>query len=162
VSRINSRGQWRRLHGGKQYRTDAGAVLNRWAKSGTTSFQGREPAAQKFGRRFKAIAPKKDRLAGEPAKSVEDLRKENEIFERVIVDALLEGGRLKKAASKAVIDLGSTRPALAEGKSANVSVVVIKDSNMGRTLGRNHCQAESTMDHRLDKQKGAEDKVTAA
>jgi hypothetical protein len=54
VARIDAEGRWRDLqHGGKQYRTRAGAILNWWPKSGKVILQGSGSAAQEFGDAFK-------------------------------------------------------------------------------------------------------------
>ena len=69
VSRVDSRGSWRDLkYGGKQYRTEKGAVLNWWEKSGKILFQGHDLAALEFEQGFKAIASTKGRLANESTK----------------------------------------------------------------------------------------------
>ena len=81
VSRIDSRGNWRDLkYGCKQYRTNYGAVLNWWKKSGKILFQGHGSAALEFEQKFMAIAWTKGRLTDESAESLEDLRKEELAF----------------------------------------------------------------------------------
>jgi hypothetical protein len=48
VSTVDPRGRWRDLeHGGKQYRTDKGAVVNWWKASGKILFQGQGSAVSK-------------------------------------------------------------------------------------------------------------------
>jgi hypothetical protein len=97
VLRVDSRGRWRDLeYGGKQYRTDRGAVLNWWEKSGKILFQGHGSAALEFEQGFKAIASTKRRLVGESPESLEGLRKENETLRQLIANVLLESARLKK------------------------------------------------------------------
>ena len=101
VSRIDSRGHWRDLkYGGKQYRTDDGAVINWWKKSGKILFQGHGAAALNFEQEFMAIASTKGRLAGMSTKNLEGLWKENETLRKLIGDVLLESVRLKKQLSK--------------------------------------------------------------
>jgi len=101
VSRVDSRGNWRDLkYGGKQYRTDDGAVLNWWRKSGKILFQGHGSAALEFQQKFEAIASTKGRLAGKSTKDLEGLRKENETLRKLVADVLLESFRLKKQLSK--------------------------------------------------------------
>jgi hypothetical protein len=57
VSTVDPRGRWRDLeHGGKQYRTDKGAVVNWWKASGKILFQGQGSAVSKFEQAFTAIA----------------------------------------------------------------------------------------------------------
>ncbi len=101
VSRIDCRGHWRDLkYGGKQYRTDNGAVFNWWKKSGKILFQGHGAAALEFEQEFMAIASTKGRLAGKSTKDLEGLRKENETLRKLVADVLLESFRLKKQLSK--------------------------------------------------------------
>jgi hypothetical protein len=101
VSRVDSRGSWRDLkYGGKQYRTENGAVLNWWEKSGKILFQGHGLAALEFEQGFKAIASTKGRLANASTKSLEGLRKENEALRQLIANVLLESARLKKQLSR--------------------------------------------------------------
>lgn len=101
VSRIDSRGHWRDLkYGGKQYRTNNGAVLNWWKKSGKILFQGHGTGALEFEQEFIAIASMKGRLNGKSTKDLENLRKENETLREVIADVLLQSVRLKKQLSK--------------------------------------------------------------
>lgn len=101
VSRIDSRGHWRDLkYGGKQYRTNNGAVLNWWKKSGKILFQGHGAAALEFEQEFIAIASAKERLTGKSTKDLEGLRKENETLRKLIADVLVESVRLKKQLSK--------------------------------------------------------------
>ena len=66
VSRVDSRGNWRDLkYNCKQYRTNNGAVLNWWKKSGKILFQGYGSAALEFQQKFRAIASAKRRLTDE-------------------------------------------------------------------------------------------------
>jgi hypothetical protein len=97
VARIDSRGIWRDLkYCGKQYRTDAGAVLNWWQKSGKILFQGHGLAASKFEQAFIAVASRKGRLAGENGKGLRALERDNEALRALIADVLLENARLKR------------------------------------------------------------------
>ena len=76
---MDPRGRWRDLeHGGKQYRTDKGAVVNWWNGSGKILFQGQGSAVSKFEQAFTAIASTKGRLENEDGKSLRDLERENE------------------------------------------------------------------------------------
>jgi hypothetical protein len=96
VSMVDPRGHWRSLeHGGKQYRTDNGAVVNWWKGSGKILFQGQSSAALKFEQAFIAIASAKGRLEDEDGKSQRDLRRENETLRTLIADVSLENARLK-------------------------------------------------------------------
>jgi hypothetical protein len=96
VSTVDPRGRWRDLeHGGKQYRTDKGAVVNWWKASGKILFQGQGSAVSKFEQAFTAIASTKGRLENEDGKSPRDLERENETLRTLIADVLLENARLK-------------------------------------------------------------------
>ena len=69
VSTVDPRGRWHDLeHGGKQYRTDKGAVVNWWKASGNILFQGQGSAVSKFEQAFTAIASTKARLETKTAK----------------------------------------------------------------------------------------------
>jgi hypothetical protein len=97
AGRVDHRGVWRDLDcGGKQYRTDDGAVLNWWKKHGKILFQGHGQAARKFEQAFKAVATR--RLTGDDDgdKGVEVLRHENETLRALIADLMLKNARLRK------------------------------------------------------------------
>jgi hypothetical protein len=83
-------------HGGKQYRTDKGAVVNWWKASGKILFQGQGSAVSKFEQAFTAIASTKGRLENEDSKSLRDLERENETLRTLIPDVLLENARLRR------------------------------------------------------------------
>jgi hypothetical protein len=94
---VDPRGRWRDLeHGGKQYRTDKGAVVNWWKASGKILFQGQGSAVSKFEQAFVAIASTKGRLEDKDSKSLRDLGRENETLRTLIADVLLENARLRK------------------------------------------------------------------
>ena len=109
VRRVDSAGHWRDLdHGGKQYRTDAGAVLNWWEKSGKIVFQGNGDAALKFEQAFKALALRSKRLThgnGSAARTVTKepgpLAKENKTLRALIADKMIENARLRKRLKRA-------------------------------------------------------------
>jgi hypothetical protein len=91
------RGRWRDLeHGGKQYRTDKGAIVNWWKASGKILFQGQGSVVSKFEQAFTAIASTKGRLENEDGKSLRDLERENETLRTLIADVLLENARLRR------------------------------------------------------------------
>jgi hypothetical protein len=97
AARVDPDGHWRDLeHGGKQYRTASGAILNWWRKSGKLLFQGNGLAASKFELAFMAVALRKGRIAGENGKDLGTLERENETLRVLIADVLLENARLKK------------------------------------------------------------------
>jgi hypothetical protein len=76
VSIVDPQGRWRDLeHGGKQYRTDKGAVVNWWKASGKILFQGQGSVASKFEQAFIAVASAKGRLEDEDGKSLRDLKR---------------------------------------------------------------------------------------
>jgi hypothetical protein len=96
VACVDSQGNWRELqHGAKQYRSDKGAVLNWWQRSGKILFQGHGAAASKFQQAFMAIAVRKGRLVDEDDKNLRHLQRENETLRALIADVLLENARLK-------------------------------------------------------------------
>ena len=106
TSRVDARGRWRDLeYGCKQYRTDEGAVLCWWRKSGKIVFQGHGKAAPKFEQAFRAIAAAegrledhdpRGRLKGDDAQSPQTVRQENETLRELIADLMLKNVRLKK------------------------------------------------------------------
>jgi hypothetical protein len=101
ASVVDPDGQWRDLkHGAKQYRTDSGAVLNWWERSGKMLFQGTGPAAREFAQSFKAIASAKRRLISENDENRLDLSKQNAALLTSFVDVLLENERLRKRQSR--------------------------------------------------------------
>jgi hypothetical protein len=102
VACVDPDGHWRNLeHGGKQYRTDSGAVLNWWQKSGKILVQGHGSAASKFEQAFKTLALRKGRLVGENGKELRALERENETLRALIADVLLENARLKRRVLRA-------------------------------------------------------------
>ncbi len=97
VACVDSHGHWRDLkYNGLQYRSDSGAVLNWWRKSGKILFQGHGVAASKFEQAFIAVALRKGRLAGEDGKNPRDLERENETLRALIADVLLENARFRR------------------------------------------------------------------
>ena len=112
VARADARGQWRELkYGCNQYRTDDGAILNWWQKSGKITFQGDGDAAAKFEQAFKALALRADRLTDGNGRTLEGLGKENETLRALIADVLLKNAllrkRLKKKRSRSQVDAAS-------------------------------------------------------
>jgi hypothetical protein len=98
VAGVDPQGHWRDVkYGGLQYRTDKGAVLNWWKKSGKILFQGHGVAASKFEQAFMAVALRKGRVAGEDGKDLRALERENETLRALIADVLLENARLKRS-----------------------------------------------------------------
>jgi hypothetical protein len=101
ASLVDPDGQWRGLvYGAKQYRTNNGAVLNWWERSGKILFQGHGPAALAFEQSFKAIASAKRRLISENDASQLKLSKQNTSLLTSFVDVLLENERLRKRQSR--------------------------------------------------------------
>lgn len=101
TSLIDPDGQWRSLeYGGKQYRTDNGAVLNWWERSGKMVFQGTGPAAREFEQSFKAVASAKRRLISENDENRLKLSEQNAALLTSFVDVLLENERLRKRQSR--------------------------------------------------------------
>jgi hypothetical protein len=97
VSIVDPQGRWRDLeHGGKQYRTDKGAVVNWWKASVKILFQGQGSVASKFEQAFIAVASAKGRLEDEDGKSLRDLKREHETLRMLIADVLLENARLRR------------------------------------------------------------------
>jgi hypothetical protein len=97
VARVDPRGHWRDIkYGGFQYRTDSGAVLNWWKKSGKILFQGDGLVASKFEQAFMAVASRKGRIKGETGKELRALKRENETLRALIADVLLENARLNR------------------------------------------------------------------
>jgi hypothetical protein len=89
--------RWRDLeHGGKQYRTDDGAVVNWWKASGKILFQGQGSATVQFKQASVAIASAKGRLEDEDGKSLRDLERENGTLRTLIADVLLGNERAKR------------------------------------------------------------------
>jgi hypothetical protein len=96
VERVDAQGSWRGLqHGGKQFRSDKGAILNWWEGTGKIAFQGHGVAAVKFEQAFLAIAMRKGRLMDEFDKDLRILQHENETLRALIADVILENARLK-------------------------------------------------------------------
>jgi hypothetical protein len=101
ASLVDPDGQWRALeYGGKQYRTNNGAVLNWWERSGKMLFQGHGPAARAFEQSFKAIASAKKRLISEDDAHRLKLSEQNTTLLTSFVDVLLENERLRKHQSR--------------------------------------------------------------
>ena len=101
TARVNAKDHWRDLeYGGKQYRTDDGAVLNWWEKSGKVAFQGNGETALKFEQAFKALALRSDRLADRDGRTLEGLAKENETLRALIANVLLQNARFRRQLKK--------------------------------------------------------------
>ena len=94
VGHIEPDGEWRALdHGGSQYRSDEGVLLNYWEVSGKLYFQGKEPATDVLKRKFLGRAQRKGFLIRDDQKVSDDaasllkmemaeLRKKNRRLER--------------------------------------------------------------------------------
>jgi hypothetical protein len=93
VSRVDSCGHWRDLkYGGKQYRTEQGAVLNWWEKSGKILFRG---TVRQRGNLRRGDCIDERRLAGENGK-VRHLKEENDTLRALIAELVLKNARLNK------------------------------------------------------------------
>ena len=97
AARVNDAGYWRDLkHGCKQYRTDDGAILNWWKKSGKITFQGHRDAAAKFESAFKALGYRAGRMRCDSEPSAGKTERENKNLRMLVADVSLENARLQR------------------------------------------------------------------
>jgi hypothetical protein len=101
VRRVDATGCWREIHcGGRQYRTDRGAILNWWEASGKIAFQGNGDAALKFEEAFKALALQSDRLTDDQGRTLKELTWQNGTLRSLVADVLLENAKLRRHMKK--------------------------------------------------------------
>jgi hypothetical protein len=98
---VNDDGYWRALEcGHKQYRTDDGAVLNWWEKSGKITFQGKANAVAKFEKVFIARSERYDRLRSSDGHAVKTIEQERREMRAKIAGLERENEQLRKRLGK--------------------------------------------------------------